>query len=100
MRVATLTVGRYDGVDKHMVEGGEVLVDGRRHPLIGHVSLNHCVIDLLGREDVKIGDEVVLLGRQRDDEITVYEVAERSRRSCYDVLVDAGKRVEKIYLNG
>ncbi len=72
MRLGLLPMGIYDGLDR--LHAGEVLVRGRRAAVLA-VSIEHCRIDLSAVPDAQMGDEVVVVGNQGDDEITCAEVA-------------------------
>ncbi|MFP5343394.1 MAG: alanine racemase [Candidatus Limnocylindria bacterium] len=74
-RVATLPIGYADGWSRRSWPGGEVLVRGRRMPLVGRVSMDSVCVDVTAIVGVSIDDEVVLLGRQDDEEITATEIA-------------------------
>jgi alanine racemase len=72
MRLGMIPLGTADGLGS--TSASHVLVRGRRAPLIEAISLEHCRVDLSGIPDAAVGDEVVVIGRQGDDEITVAEV--------------------------
>ena len=99
-RVATVPAGYADGVPRNLgMVGGEVLVHGRRRPIIGMVTMDQLLVDL---GDVPAGpdDEVVLIGRQGDDEITATEWGERLGTISYEVVTGIGARVPRTYLGG
>jgi alanine racemase len=96
--VATVPIGYADGVPWRLgVGGGEVLIGGRRRPIAGSVTMDQILVDCGDDRDVCPGDEVVLLGRQGDQEITAWEWAERAGTIAYEVLCGVGPRVEKLY---
>ncbi|MDQ6928946.1 MAG: alanine racemase, partial [Actinomycetota bacterium] len=98
--VATVPIGYADGVPWQLgVNGGEVLLGGRRRPIAGSVTMDQILLDC-GDGAVRPGDEVVLLGRQGDDEILAWEWAERAGTIAYDVLCGIGARVPRRYLEG
>ncbi len=69
-RVATVPIGYADGVPRELAHhGGEVLIGGRRHPIAGTVTMDQFMVDV-GDDAVEVGDEVVLIGRQGDEQIT------------------------------
>ncbi len=96
--VATVPVGYADGVPRRLYDcGGEVLVGGIRRPLAGVVTMDQIVVEC-GPPDapgVEVGDEVVLLGRQGDAEITADEWADLLGTISYEVLCDIGPRVPR-----
>lgn len=76
--IAALPVGFGEGYPRALCNRGQVLIRGRRCPVVGRVSLNNTTIDVTElRGEVKVGDEVVLVGKQGEDEITFEEAAER-----------------------
>jgi alanine racemase len=97
--VATVPLGYADGVPRRLFDvGGEVLVGGERRPLAGVVTMDQIMIDCgpAGSAHVAAGDEVVLLGRQGDAEITADEWAGLLGTISYEVLCDIGPRVPRV----
>jgi alanine racemase len=95
--VATVPLGYADGVPRRYFEvGGEVLIDGRRRPLAGTVTMDQLLVDCGPESLVGPGDEVVLIGRQGDEEITAGEWAERLGTISYEVLTGIGPRVPRV----
>ena len=85
-RIAVIPVGYADGFRRAPQHWGEVLVRGRRAPIVGRVCMDQTMIDVTGIPGVRIGDEVVLIGPQGDDRITRRRGGESTRhhqlRSC------------------
>ena len=77
--------------------GGEVLIGGRRHPIAGTVTMDQLMVDV-GDDAVEVGDEVVLIGRQGDEQITADEWAERMDTIAYTIVCGVGPRVPRRYL--
>lgn len=101
--VAVAPIGYADGVPRRLFdEGGEVLVRGHRRPLAGVVTMDQLLIDCgpTGELGVTLGDEVVLLGRQGNEEITATEWANLLGTINYEVLCDIGPRVPRIWSGG
>jgi len=96
-RIATLPVGYADGYNRLLSNRGEVLVRGRRAPVVGRVSMDLVTIDVTDIPDAAYGDEVVLLGRQQDDEITVEELAAKLDTISYEVFCDISARVPRVF---
>lgn len=95
--VATVPVGYADGVPRRLsAVGGEVLVGGRRRPIAGTVTMDQILVDCGPDADVAVGDEVVLLGRQGTEEVTVAEWADRLETISYEVLCGIGPRVPRV----
>jgi alanine racemase len=95
--VATVPIGYADGYPRRLTEGGVALIGGERHPLAGTVTMDQIVVDV-GDADVGIGDEVVLLGRQGDAEITADEWAGLLGTISYEVVCGIGPRVPRRYV--
>jgi alanine racemase len=96
--VATVPVGYADGVPRALsATGGEVLVRGQRHPIAGTVTMDQLMVDA-GDGAVEVGDEVVLLGRDGDAEITADEWADRLGTIGYEIVCGIGRRVPRTYV--
>ena len=95
-RVATLPVGYADGFRRAPANWGEVLVRGRRAPLIGRVCMDQCMIDVTQIPGVRVGDEVVLIGRQGGEQMTAEDVAERLGTIHYEVVAELLARVPRV----
>jgi alanine racemase len=97
-RVATVPAGYADGVPRNLgMVGGEVLIRGRRRPIVGMVTMDQLLVDL-GDVPAEADDEVVLIGRQGDDEITATEWGERLGTISYEVVTGIGARVPRTYV--
>jgi alanine racemase len=97
--VATVPIGYADGVSRRLFDqGGEVLIRGIRRPLAGTVTMDQLVVDCgpVGSSPVGVGDEVVLLGPQGEEEITADEWAGLLGTISYEVLCDIGPRVPRV----
>lgn len=98
--VATLPLGYADGVPRGLsAAGGQVLIRGRRLPMAGTVTMDQLMIDCGQDSGVAPGDEVVLLGRQGQEEITAEDWASRMGTISYEILCGVGPRVRREYLN-
>ena len=94
--VATVPIGYADGLPRGLSETGEVLIGGRRHPLAGTVTMDQIVVDV-GDTPVKVGDEVVLMGKQGDAEITADEWAGQLKTIAYEIVCQVGPRLPRRY---
>jgi alanine racemase len=95
--VGVLPIGYADGVRRALSNNAEVLVRGRRHPLVGTVSMDNVTLDLGPNPDVEPGDEAVLIGAQGEERILCEEVARRIATINYEVTTGIGPRVERRY---
>ncbi len=94
--VATVPIGYADGVVRRLSStGGEVLINGKRYPFAGTVTMDQIVIDV-GDDPVAVGDEVTLLG----DGITAEEWAERLDTINYEIVCNFGPRLPRFYTGG
>ena len=94
--ILTVPIGYADGVPRALgLNGGYVLVRGERLPVIGTVTMDQLMVDA-GDLAVRVGEEVVLIGRQGDDEISANEVASREGSIGYEIVTRLGPRVPRV----
>jgi alanine racemase len=99
MRVATLSAGYADGYPRHLSNrDASMLVRGKRCPLLGRVTMDLIVIDVSDLPEATVGDEVVLMGRQGDEEISASELAERAGTIHWEITTRIGSRVRRVYV--
>jgi alanine racemase len=97
--VATLAVGYGDGFRRSPKNWGEVLLKGHRAPLIGRVSMDQSAVDITDiREDIRRGQEVVLIGKSGEEEITAEGVGEKLGTISYEIVTAISHRVPRIYV--
>jgi alanine racemase len=94
-RVATLPVGYADGLMISASNNAEVLIGGRRHPLVGRVSMDYVGCDV-GDADVAIGDEALLFGRGPRGQLPIEALARAAGTIPYELLVRVGLRVPRV----
>lgn len=95
--IATLPLGYADGYPRLLSNRGEVLVNGNRAPVAGRVCMDLTMIDVTDIEKTQPGDEVVLLGRQGDAEISADEMAAWANTISYEILTSISNRVPRIH---
>jgi alanine racemase len=95
MRLGVIPAGTADGLG--WLNAGRVLVRGRAVPILADPSLEHTRIDLTSVPDAQVGDEVVVIGRQGDAEITAAEVAARHSLGPHQIAINVGPRVARVY---
>ena len=102
MRVATLPIGYGDGYHRCISGKGQVLIGGKRCPIIGRICMDQMMADVthLDENAACIGAPVVLLGRQENEEITAGELASWAGTISYEMLLAATARVPVIYGGG
>jgi alanine racemase len=96
--VATVPIGYGDGWRRGLSNNCDVLVRGRRHPVVGTVSMDNVTVSLGPETDVAVGDEVVLIGPQGDERILAEEVARRLDTINYEVTCALTPRVRRRHL--
>jgi alanine racemase len=92
--IVTVPIGYADGVPRQLSDSGEVLVGGRRRRLAGVVTMDQLMVEC-GDDAVAVGDEVVLLGRQGEEEIRPEEWAERVGTIGYEIVCGLSSRVAR-----
>ena len=95
--VGTLPIGYGDGWRRGLTNNAEVLVGGRRHPLVGTVSMDNITIDLGPDTDVEPGDVAVLIGDDGDERILCEEVARRLDTINYEITCGLSPRVRRVH---
>ena len=95
--IATLPIGYADGVPRRLhAVGGEVLLGGRRRPIVGAITMDQLMVDC-GDDEVSVGDEAVLIGAQGDERITATEWADRLDTIGYEIVCGISARIERRY---
>ncbi|MBE9580628.1 MAG: alanine racemase [Proteobacteria bacterium] len=97
--IATVPVGYDDGYSRMLSNKGEVLIHGRRVPIVGRVCMNLTMVDVSSLDGVSVGDEVVLLGAQGKERITAEELARRIGTISYEVYCMIGKNNRRVHVD-
>lgn len=97
-RIGTLPVGYADGLCRRLSNVGEVLVRGWRAPLVGQITMDMCMIDVTDIPQAQMGDEVVLIGAQGEDCMTVETMASHCGQIPYEVFCAISARVPRRYI--
>ena len=95
-RIGVIAVGYADGLRRQ--PGNKVLVRGKRATVVGNVCMDQCMLQMDNIPDAEIGDEVVLIGRQNEDEITATEIANDWGTINYEVICGLASRMPRVYL--
>jgi len=98
--IATLPIGYADGYSRFLSHKGEVLIRGRKAPIVGVVCMDMVMVDVTEVQGVSLDDEVVLMGSQGHEKITAEEIAEKIGTISYEVLCGISSRVPRIYSKG
>jgi len=96
-KIAVLPVGYWDGYDRKLSNCGQALIRGRRVPIVGKVCMNLMMIDISKIKNIKTGDEVVLLGQQKNQRITAEEIGEKIGTINYEVITRINSQLPRIY---
>jgi len=95
--IATVPVGYGDGFRRAFSNNCEVLIGGRRYPLVGTVSMDNITVEVLEPEAVRCGDAVTLIGADGDERITAEELARRIDTINYEIVCGVSGRVPRVY---
>lgn len=98
MTIATIPVGYGDGYPRNLSGNGEVLIRGQRAKILGRICMDQFMVDVSSIQGAEEEDEVVLVGTQGNERITVEELADRCGGFHYEILCDISKRVPRVYL--
>lgn len=96
-KIATLPIGYGDGYSRILSDRAEVLIRGIRAPVVGKVTMDQTMVDVGHIKNIKVGDDVVLIGRQKNDIITAEELARLCSTIPYEIVCSIGGRVPRIY---
>ncbi|MCX6987453.1 MAG: alanine racemase [Chlamydiae bacterium] len=96
-RIITIPIGYGDGLRRSLSGKGSVLLRGERFPIVGTICMDQCMVDI-GQGDAYIGDEVVLIGKQAGNEISLTEIAELCDTIPYEVLCFFNERIPRVYI--
>lgn len=99
-RIATLPLGYADGLPWRASGSAEVLIRGRRAPIVGRISMDYTTIDVGHVPGARVGDTVTILGRDGAEEVRVEDLAARAGTIPYEVTCSIGPRVERLPVGG
>lgn len=97
MRIATITAGYADGINRLLSNTGAVLVRGRRAPIVGTVCMDMTMVDITNIPDAELFDEVTIIGCDGCESITAEEHASLCGTISYEILCNIGNRVKRMY---
>jgi alanine racemase len=98
-KIATLPVGYGDGYPRALSNKASVLIRGQRAPVVGTVCMDQIMVDAGHIPGVSVGDEVVLLGRQGNKEVSAEELAELAGTIPYEIVCSIAPRVPRVYID-
>lgn len=97
MKVATLPLGYGDGYMRALSNKADVLIKGQRCRVLGNITMDMCMVDISRVPGVSVGEEVVAVGRQGDEEITLKELADLAGTIDYEICTQLNARVARVY---
>jgi alanine racemase len=97
-RIVTIPVGYGDGYRRALSNRGSVLIRGQRFPIVGMICMDQLMVDVSDQE-VRVGDEVVLIGKQGSEEILLEEIARLCDTIPYEILCLFNDRIPRVYLS-
>ena len=99
MRIAIIPVGYYNGFSRSLSNQGKVLIQNQRVSVIGMVNMNMVVADVSKLKQVKIGDEVVIIGKQGKNQLSVASFSELSNQVNYELLTRLPQDIDRIQID-
>ncbi|HZC34316.1 MAG TPA: alanine racemase [Chthoniobacterales bacterium] len=97
-RIATLAAGYGDGYQRHLSgRGAEVLIRGKRCPVLGRVTMDQIMVDISRLDRVNVGEEAILAGSQGNETILASELAKKAGTITWEIFTAITKRVERVY---
>lgn len=97
MKIATIPIGYADGYSRSLSSKGRVLINGKSAPVIGRICMDQFMVDVTHIENVKIDDIVTIVGKDKDEYITVEEISKLSGSFNYEFVCDVSKRIPRVY---
>ncbi|CAN5392055.1 alanine racemase [soil metagenome] len=97
-RIVTVPVGYGDGYLRALSNRGRVLIRGQFYPIVGMICMDQFMVDI-GNDEAYVGDEVVLIGKQGDKEISLLELAKLCNTIPYEILCLFNDRLPRVYLS-
>lgn len=97
-KVATISAGYADGYPRLLSDRGRVIINGKYAPIIGAICMDQFMVDVSEIDDVKVGDEVILMGEINGISVTADEIADLIGTINYEIICGISKRVPRIYV--
>lgn len=97
-RIVTIPIGYGDGYRRMLSNRAHVLIRGKRFPIVGNICMDQMMVEI-GREEAFVGEEVVLIGKMGEEEISLEEIANLSKSVPYEVFSGFTGRIPRVYLD-
>ncbi len=95
--IATVSAGYADGVPFAIGNKFEVIINDTKCPVVGRVSMDYITVDVSELQNVKVEDEVIIIGKSKSEQISLADIAKIKQTNVYDILCAIGPRVHKVY---
>ena len=95
--IATIPIGYADGYTRLLSNKAQVLINQKKHTVIGKICMDQCMVDVTEQSQVKVGDEVILIGKDQDSSISMDEIAYQLGTINYEIACMISGRVPRIY---
>ncbi|MCB6993789.1 alanine racemase [bacterium 210820-DFI.6.37] len=96
--IATLALGYADGYPRPYSQVGKVIVNGTFAPIAGNICMDQCMVDVTDVPDVKIGDEVIIMGSDGKNTILADDIGDATGTINYEIVCAFGQRLPKVYI--
>lgn len=98
--IATIPIGYGDGYFRALFNKAEVLVKGKKARVAGSICMDHVMVDVGHIKNIKIGETVTLIGRDKDVVVRAEDLAQMCGTICYEIVCGIGSRVRRVYIDG
>ena len=98
MIIATIPTGYAYGYSRLLSNKGWILINGQKAPIVGKICMDQMMVDVTDIPDIKLGTEVVLIGKNGNEIITADDLAHLYGTIGYEIVCSISKRVERVYI--
>ena len=98
IKLATVPIGYADGFWRSNIDNASFIIHGKKASLVGRVCMDQIMIDVSHISDVKMGDEVIIIGEDGGERISAEDIADKNNTISYEILCAVGKRVPRYYM--
>ena len=98
--IASVSIGYADGISRRLTNKADVLVNGKKYPVVGAICMDQLMIDVGERAACKVGDRVTLMGRDGDSEISCWKISDTLGTIPYEIFCAVSERVPRNYKHG
>ncbi len=95
--IATIPIGYHDGYSRALSNRGRVIINNKFAPVVGRISMDWTLVDVTDLPDVKVNDEVILIGKRGDLQIAAEDIARATDTISYEITCGLNNRVRKIF---